>query len=123
MILEIFFRYGEPTVKGYYQKIAQAFVKLRSSGISTGNYNPVILFDGANGVGALAMAKFLDHMEGSLNTTIFNKGEGVLNLMCGADYVKVRQSYHQSCAFCFLHPLELEGHLLSVPVQSVVTGL
>ncbi|XP_071530798.1 phosphoacetylglucosamine mutase [Panulirus ornatus] len=86
-------KYGEPTEKGYYQKIAQAFVKLRSSGISNGNYDPVILFDGANGVGALAMAEFLNYMEGSLHTTIFNKGEGVLNHMCGADYVKVQQKW------------------------------
>ncbi|XP_053634172.1 phosphoacetylglucosamine mutase isoform X2 [Cherax quadricarinatus] len=85
--------YGKATVKGYYQKIAQAFVKLRSSSSSHGNYDPVILFDGANGVGALAMTEFLNHLQDSLRVTIFNKGEGVLNHMCGADYVKVQQKW------------------------------
>nr|XP_045615442.1 phosphoacetylglucosamine mutase-like isoform X2 [Procambarus clarkii] len=85
--------YGEATLKGYYQKIAQAFVKLRSSSTSHGNYDPVILFDGANGVGAMAMAEFLKYMENSLSVTIFNKGEGVLNHMCGADFVKVQQKW------------------------------
>ncbi|KAG7176260.1 Phosphoacetylglucosamine mutase-like [Homarus americanus] len=86
-------KYGEATVQGYYQKISRAFNKLRSSGTSNGNYDPVILYDGANGVGALAMSEFLNNMKKSLNVTIFNKGEGVLNHLCGADYVKVQQKW------------------------------
>ncbi|KAG0710182.1 Phosphoacetylglucosamine mutase [Chionoecetes opilio] len=83
--------YGEPTVEGYYKKISQAFTLLRSQGASNGKYEPVILFDGANGVGALAMEEFLKHLpQTSLKATTFNKGAGILNHLCGADYVKAR---------------------------------
>ncbi|XP_045118302.1 phosphoacetylglucosamine mutase-like [Portunus trituberculatus] len=85
--------YGEPTIEGYYKKISQAFVSLRSGGACNGNYEPVILFDGANGVGALAMEEFTKHLQDALKVTMYNKGEGVLNHLCGADYVKVQQKW------------------------------
>ncbi|XP_050708023.1 phosphoacetylglucosamine mutase-like [Eriocheir sinensis] len=84
--------YGEPTVEGYYKKISQAFVSLRSHGSSSANYEPVVLFDGANGVGALAMEEFMKHLQNTLKVTIYNK-EGILNHMCGADFVKVQQKW------------------------------
>ncbi|KAK8404171.1 hypothetical protein O3P69_000323 [Scylla paramamosain] len=90
--------YGEPTIEGYYKKISQAFVTLRSGGASNGNYEPVILFDGANGVGALAMEEFTKHLQDSLKVTMYNKGEGILNHLCGADYVKVQQKVARGCA-------------------------
>ena len=48
----------------------------------------MILYDGANGIGALAMEEFMKHLQDSLKVTMYNKGEGILNHMCGADYVK-----------------------------------
>lgn len=82
-------RYGEPTEEGYYKKIAQAFAKLRVSGASRGSYEPTILFDGANGVGAIMMERFIPYLGDSIKSTMYNNGEGVLNHLCGADYVKV----------------------------------
>lgn len=82
------FRYGEPTEDGYFTKIAGAFVNLRRDFPSKGNYTPEILFDGANGVGALSMAKLIPRLKDSLKVQIFNAGEGELNHLCGADYVK-----------------------------------
>lgn len=84
--------YGEPSEDGYYKKIANAFVNLRSSGTSHGNYEPKIYFDGANGVGAIMMKNFLKHLGGSLITTMFNS-DGILNHLCGADFVKVQQKW------------------------------
>lgn len=83
-------------MEGYYKKISQAFVRLRSQGSSNGNYEPVILFDGANGIGALAMEEFMKHLQDSLKVTMFNKGEGILNHMCGADYVKASSYMKES---------------------------
>ncbi|KAK7068681.1 Phosphoglucomutase-3 [Halocaridina rubra] len=84
--------YGVPSEEGYYQKICEAFVKLRSSGASNGNYEPIVYYDGANGVGALMIANFLKHLGNSLSVSIYND-DGVLNHLCGADYVKVQQKW------------------------------
>lgn len=84
-------------MEGYYKKISQAFVSLRVHGSSSAKYEPVILFDGANGVGALAMEEFMKHLQDTLKVTIYNKGEGVLNHMCGADFVKVCCNVHGPC--------------------------
>lgn len=86
-------QYGEPTEEGYYKKIAQAFAKLRVSGASRGSYEPTILFDGANGVGAIMMERFIPYLGDSIKSTMYNNGEGVLNHLCGADYVKVQQKW------------------------------
>jgi len=85
--------YGEPTEEGYYKKITTAFKKLRSSGASNGKYVPELLYDGANGVGAAKMEEFSKLLGNSLTTTIHNKGEGILNHLCGADHVKVQQKW------------------------------
>lgn len=90
-------RYGEPTEEGYYKKIAQAFAKLRVSGASRDNYEPTVLFDGANGVGAIMMERFTQYLGDSIKSTMYNKGEGVLNHLCGADYVKVGGSVRDLC--------------------------
>lgn len=76
-------------MEGYYQKISKAFVHLRAADASNGKYTPEILFDGANGVGALAVEEFVGQIGSALNITRYNKGDGTLNHMCGADFVKV----------------------------------
>ncbi|RXG51983.1 Phosphoacetylglucosamine mutase [Armadillidium vulgare] len=83
--------YGEPTEEGYFEKLAAAFVNLRTEGSSKGSYIPEILFDGANGIGALKMVKLLKYLKGTLKAQIFNQGDGELNHLCGADYVKSNQ--------------------------------
>jgi len=85
--------YGEPTEEGYYKKLTSAFKALRSSGASNGNYKPEVLFDGANGVGATKMEEFAKLIGDSLTSTIYNKGEGILNHLCGADFVKTQQRW------------------------------
>ena len=61
-------------------------------------HEPSLIFDGANGVGSVAMKGLLKQLndleENSLKVEIFNanvdNGE-MLNLNCGADFVKVGQ--------------------------------
>ncbi len=86
--------YGKIGEQGYYEKIAGAFNKLRGANASNGNYEPKLMFDGANGVGALKMREFLKHLKG-LNMEILNDGSqanDVLNFECGSDFVKVNQA-------------------------------
>ncbi|XP_078587525.1 phosphoacetylglucosamine mutase-like isoform X2 [Branchiostoma floridae x Branchiostoma japonicum] len=83
--------YGEPTEEGYYKKLAQAFLKLRKDGAKK-KYEPVVIIDGANGVGALKTRKLQSHLHESLRITVCNDGSsGKLNEKCGADFVKVQQ--------------------------------
>lgn len=86
--------YGQHTEQGYYQKLAHAFHSLHKlNDAGGGDYSNQILLDGANGVGALKVMQFLNHLETSLlNITVCNDGSnGKLNEMCGADYVKIQQ--------------------------------
>lgn len=46
---------------------------------SNGNYVPSILFDGANGVGALKMKVGLSYLGDSLQVQLYNDGNGKLN--------------------------------------------
>ncbi len=88
--------YGEEGEEGYYRKLAGAFSQLREGAPpSPGNYRPALSFDGANGVGAPKMRRLLAHLGDCLRVDIFNSGEDdgqVLNLGCGADFVKVQQA-------------------------------
>ncbi|PSN51164.1 Phosphoacetylglucosamine mutase [Blattella germanica] len=83
--------YGEPTEEGYFKKLITAFKNLRGSISEVGKYSPSIIFDGANGVGAIKMKKAMDYLGNSLKVKLCNDGEGKLNHMCGADYVKMQQ--------------------------------
>jgi len=56
----------------------------------SGNYKNNLQFDGANGVGALAMAELSPLLKEALAVMIFNTGSGRLNYECGSDYVKVK---------------------------------
>jgi len=84
--------YGEPSIDGYYTKISDAFKKFMSLVGSTKTYQPKVLFDGANGVGALAMEGFINRLKDVIEVEVIKRGEGELNFECGADYVKVHQS-------------------------------
>lgn len=82
--------YGEATEEGYYNKISNAFLDLRSLSGKTGV--PMVKLDGANGVGALKVKMLAKQLKGTLSLVICNDGSsGKLNEKCGADYVKLYQ--------------------------------
>ncbi|XP_012272091.1 phosphoacetylglucosamine mutase [Orussus abietinus] len=83
--------YGIPTVEGYYLKLSKAFKHVRNGQRNNGKYIAEIQLDAANGVGAIAMKEFQNHLGDSISVEIFNDGRGELNHKCGADYVKVQQ--------------------------------
>lgn len=83
--------YGEPNEDGYFTKLASAFKTLRSVSSRNGTYEPCLLLDGANGVGALKTQSLQRYLGDCLNISVFNTGNGKLNFQCGADYVKVQQ--------------------------------
>ncbi|XP_077263123.1 phosphoglucomutase 3-like protein nst [Temnothorax americanus] len=84
--------YGNPTLQGYYSKLAAVFKSIRGAETNNGMYTNVLQLDAANGVGAIAAKEFQRSLEGVLNIRLFNDGSGNLNHMCGADYVKVQQA-------------------------------
>jgi len=100
--------YGSPDEEGYFSKLATAFKNLRGPAFNQGSYQNTLLLDGANGVGALKMKILQDHLGNSLDTSIFNSGNGKLNFQCGADYVKVNQKAPQNM------PLEIGVRAASV---------
>ncbi|XP_021922862.1 phosphoacetylglucosamine mutase isoform X2 [Zootermopsis nevadensis] len=83
--------YSEPTEDGYFKKIITAFKKLRGDKPENGKYVPSVMFDGANGVGAMKLEAGLLHLHDSLQVQLYNNGTGQLNYKCGADYIKVQQ--------------------------------
>ncbi|EFN76368.1 phosphoacetylglucosamine mutase [Harpegnathos saltator] len=84
--------YGEPTLQGYYSKLATMFKNIRGTEKNNKNYMNEIRLDAANGVGAIVAREFQKYLEGSLNIVTFNDGNEQLNYKCGADYVKVQQA-------------------------------
>ncbi|XP_077992363.1 phosphoacetylglucosamine mutase-like [Glandiceps talaboti] len=93
-------QYGEPTEDGYYKKLSNAFIKLREkvrysehqSADGDSGYNKHVFLDGANGVGALKVQQLMEHLNNTINVTVFNDGsQGKLNENCGADFVKLHQ--------------------------------
>lgn len=84
--------YGKPSEEGYYLKYSNAFLHLVEKLKSTSNYENVLNIDCANGVGSPKMRSMIDHLANSkLKINLINTGDGVLNLDCGADYVKIEQ--------------------------------
>nr|QEV87526.1 phosphoacetylglucosamine mutase [Locusta migratoria manilensis] len=79
-----------PSKENYYTKLVDNFRTLITKNSSRGNYVPEILFDGANGVGALIMKELIPLLDGLLTVKLYNS-EGKLNYRCGADFVKVEQ--------------------------------
>ncbi|KAG0049826.1 Phosphoacetylglucosamine Mutase [Gryganskiella cystojenkinii] len=82
--------YGEPTVEGYYKKLAAAY-KILVEGKP--KLSPIIL-DCANGVGAPKFKEFLPFLGDSFAVKIVNDdidNSSKLNLNSGADFVKTGQ--------------------------------
>jgi len=84
--------YGDPTLQGYYSKLAAVFKSIRGTKMNNGKYTSVLQLDAANGVGVIAVKEFQKYLSGVLDIKLFNDGNGDLNHMCGADYVKVQQT-------------------------------
>ena len=88
------YEFGEPSEKGYYEKMANAF-KILTHGRSI--QGPVTV-DCANGVGGPKLREMIKYLptaaEGGIDIKVVNddtlKPEN-LNLDCGADYVKTKQ--------------------------------
>ncbi|GAA6058671.1 hypothetical protein JCM10212_004082 [Sporobolomyces blumeae] len=83
--------YGEPTIDGYYAKLAKAYTIL-----SKGRHLlPALTVDCANGVGAPVLKAFSSHLSHDLLPLILSRDDtttpGQLNLNCGADFVKTQQ--------------------------------
>lgn len=87
--------YGIPSLPGYVNKLVKAYTALIGSGDAKQalqKYQPSVVLDCANGVGADAMRLFLPKLKAAgLEVELANTGEGVLNEGCGADFVKVGQ--------------------------------
>lgn len=74
--------YGIPTEEGYYNKLTNAFKKLRGESYAHGNYVNRIFYDGANGVGARKIKYFQERLGDLLKIELFNDatiGTGTLN--------------------------------------------
>lgn len=84
--------YGDPTLQGYYSKLATVFKSIRGAEKNNKKYTSVLNLDAANGVGAVAVKEFQKYLIDALDINLFNDGSGNLNHKCGADYVKVQQT-------------------------------
>lgn len=89
-------QYGEATEQGYYEKLANAYLRLSELIGPNNSYTPHVVVDAANGVGAIQLAKLVPYLQGKLSFEIIHDPNGVLNYQCGADYVKVNQREPQS---------------------------
>ncbi|KAL2270165.1 hypothetical protein VTJ83DRAFT_2349 [Remersonia thermophila] len=85
--------YGTPSETGYYEKLAEAFGRaMRGRKI-----NGPLVVDCANGVGGPKLQEFLKYIpkeKYNLDVTVVNDDvlrPEILNLECGADFVKTRQ--------------------------------
>ncbi|CAL7951289.1 unnamed protein product [Xylocopa violacea] len=83
--------YGDPTLRGYYLKLSEAFKRTREDKVNNGKYIGELQLDGANGVGAIVAMEFKNYLATTLTINVYNDGNGELNYMCGADYVKLHQ--------------------------------
>jgi len=83
--------YGKASLDGYYDKLSSAFKSFMALCQDTGAYKNKVVFDGANGVGAVSMKQFQSRLSGVLESELTNTGDGELNSGCGADFVKVKQ--------------------------------
>jgi len=95
-------RYGVASKFGYFKKLSQAFVDFKEMAETKGNYINELDLDCANGVGAIA-AKDLKELKfispQILKINIFSdniENDQLLNLNCGADFVKVQQKSPES---------------------------
>jgi phosphoacetylglucosamine mutase len=98
--------YGEPTEKGYYEKLSVAFKQAMKHRKTNG---PVTV-DCANGVGGPKLRELIKYLsnaeDGGIDIKVVNDdvlNPEALNVQCGADYVKTRQAAPPSCKMA---PLE-----------------
>lgn len=89
-------QYGKPTEEGYFEKLSEAFIKLRNirkaKKMKTLEvYNTCLYLDAANGVGAGKIPILQSKLGDLLKISLVNDGSGKLNHECGADFVKVQQ--------------------------------
>ncbi|XP_065202453.1 phosphoacetylglucosamine mutase [Planococcus citri] len=89
--------YGVPSVDGYYDKLIVAFETFWKDVSNTnGNYSPYVVFDGANGVGSIAMKNAETRIRDKLRVNLYNDSindHEKLNVNCGADHIKQAQQY------------------------------
>ncbi|KAJ5122391.1 Phosphoacetylglucosamine mutase [Penicillium atrosanguineum] len=83
------YEYGEPSEKGYYEKLAQSFQKVMRGVKVQGS----LTVDCANGVGGPKLRELMKVLSGIdikvINDDVINPDS--LNFDCGADYVKTKQ--------------------------------
>lgn len=79
--------------RGYYNKLIEGFDDISKSNSTGGGYLPYLIIDCANGVGyeTLRSLKESNHFIEHLQVELINTGEGILNRLCGADYVKTNK--------------------------------
>merc|ERR1711971_537683 len=86
--------------EGYFKKLSQAFMDFKKMAETKGNYKNELDLDCANGVGAIAAKDFKEFISSQILTiNIYSdniKNEQLLNLNCGADFVKVQQKSPES---------------------------
>ncbi|GAB1310877.1 Phosphoacetylglucosamine Mutase [Madurella fahalii] len=85
--------YGKVSEAGYYEKLAEAFVRA----VRGRKIDGTLLVDCANGVGGPKLSEFLKYIpkdKVNFDVKVVNDDvvrPGVLNLDCGADFVKTKQ--------------------------------
>ncbi|EGT50938.1 hypothetical protein CAEBREN_15256 [Caenorhabditis brenneri] len=86
-------QFAEPTVQGYYKAISDAFKELHEITVEPegSSYQPKLIVDCANGVGAPRFRDLLQHIPKELLEVEFRNESGPLNHLCGADFVKIAQ--------------------------------
>ncbi|KAL9057177.1 MAG: hypothetical protein Q9162_002505 [Coniocarpon cinnabarinum] len=88
------YSYGAPNEEGYYSKLAMAFV----GAMKHKKINGAVTVDCANGVGAPKLKELIKHLpssgQGGIDIHVVNDAiaqPDMLNVQCGADYVKTQQ--------------------------------
>lgn len=89
-------QYGKPTEEGYFEKLTEAFIKLRNMRKmkkmkTLESYTSCLYVDAANGIGAQKVPILQSKLGELLKISLVSDGSGRLNHECGADFVKVQQ--------------------------------
>ena len=66
--------YGKASLDGYYDKLSNAFKSFMALCQDKGSYKNKVVFDGANGVGAVSMKEFQSRLSGVLESELTNTG-------------------------------------------------
>ncbi|XP_055728507.1 phosphoacetylglucosamine mutase-like [Salvelinus fontinalis] len=80
-------RYGDATVKGYYQKLSQAFIQLTKNVPNRTDDQKARLVDGANGIGALKVCEMETYLKKELQLSLFNDGSKLTSTCLFSFYV------------------------------------